>query len=84
MEGYSRWYNLDLPETMAVRERFLCENGPICQISASAMHASWASVVKQTDEPVLIIIEGLTMYLSEADVKQIFAIIESRFSQAVV
>lgn len=84
MEGYSRWYNLDLPETMAVRERFLCENGPICQISASAMDASWASVVKQTDEPVLIIIEGLTMYLSEADVKQIFAIIENRFSQAVV
>lgn len=84
MSGYSRWYNLDLPETMAVRARFLCENGPIYQIAASAMDAGWASAVEQRGEPVLVVIEGLTMYLAEADVKQIFAIIESRFSGATV
>lgn len=84
MKGYNRWYNLDLPETMAVRGRFLHENGSVLQIAASAMDRGWASVIEQTDEPVLIIIEGLTMYLSEADVKQIFAIIENRFSHAAV
>ena len=26
MEGYAHWYNLDLPETMAVRARLLPEN----------------------------------------------------------
>ena len=30
MEGYGRWYNLDLPETIAVRQRLLPENGAIC------------------------------------------------------
>lgn len=84
VDGYSRWYNLDLPETIAVRKRFLCENGPVFQIAASAMDADWASAVRQTGEPVLIIIEGLTMYLSEADVKQIFSIIAQRFSHATV
>jgi len=84
MEGYSHWYNLDLPETIAVRERFLRENGSVSQIAASAMDETWASMIEQTDESVLVIIEGLTMYLSEADVKQIFAIIEKRFSHAVV
>jgi len=84
MEGYSRWYNLDLPETIAVRERFLHEDGLVSQIAASAMDEIWASKIEQTDEPILAIIEGLTMYLSEADVKQIFAIIEKRFSHAVV
>lgn len=85
MEGkFSRWYNLDLPETMAVRERFLPENGAIAQIAKSAMDQSWAAEIKQTKEPVLVIIEGLTMYLGEADVKQIFSAIENRFVHATV
>ena len=37
MEGYGRWYNLDLPETIAVRQRLLPENGAISQIAMSAM-----------------------------------------------
>ena len=27
MQGYQHWYNLDLPETIAVREKLLPENG---------------------------------------------------------
>ena len=37
MQGYSHWYNLDLPETMAVREKLLPEEGMISQIAMSAM-----------------------------------------------
>ena len=81
---YKHWYNLDLPETMEVRQRFLKEDGVISQIAASAMDAVWATKIEQTDEPVLIIIEGLTMYLSEKDVKTIFRIISERFPQATV
>ena len=29
MSGYAHWYNLDLPETMAVREKLLPESGTI-------------------------------------------------------
>ena len=29
LSGYARWYNLDLPETIAVRERLLPESGAI-------------------------------------------------------
>ena len=36
MKGkYQRWYNIDLPETMDIRSRFLEENGPIYQIAKS-------------------------------------------------
>lgn len=82
--NFSRWYNIDLPETMEVRKRFLEENGPIYQIAKSAMDEGWTADVQQTDEPVLVIIEGLTMYLTEADVKQIFHIIEKRFNHVTV
>lgn len=37
MSGYSHWYNLDLPETIAVRQRLLPEDGVISQIAMSAM-----------------------------------------------
>lgn len=83
MAGYAHWYNLDLPETMAVREKLLPESGTISQIALSAME-DWGSKISEQNVPVLIVIEGLTMYLSEADVQRIFRVISNRFSQATV
>lgn len=83
MTGYAHWYNLDLPETMAVRQKLLPESGAISQISMSAMDG-WGSEVKEQNAPVLIIIEGLTMYLSESDVQRIFRVISRRFEKATV
>ena len=83
MTGYRHWYNLDLPETMAMREKLLPESGAVTQIAMSAMD-DWGSRIEETDAPVLIIIEGLTMYLTEADVQRIFAVIAGRFPQAAV
>ena len=83
MSGYAHWYNLDLPETMAVREKLLLESGEISQIVMSAMD-DWGGEIKEQNAPVLIIIEGLTMYLSEADVQQIFTVISRRFKAATV
>ena len=83
MAGYAHWYNLDLPETMTVREKLLPESGAISQIAMSATD-DWGSEIKEQHAPVLIIIEGLTMYLNEKDVQQIFAVISNRFSKATV
>ena len=83
MSGYAHWYNLDLPETMAVREKLLPESGSISQIAMSAMD-DWGGEIKEQNTPVLIIIEGLTMYLTETDVQQIFTVISNRFSKATV
>ena len=81
--GFTHWYNLDLPETMAVRERLLPENGAISQIAMSAME-DWGGQIQEQNVPALVIIEGLTMYLSEADVQKIFAIIARRFPKVTV
>ena len=83
MTGYAHWYNLDLPETMTVREKLLPESGVISQIAMSAME-DWGTEIAEQNTPVLVIIEGLTMYLSEADVKRIFARISNRFRAATV
>lgn len=83
MEGYGRWYNLDLPETIAVRQRLLPENGAISQIAMSAMD-DWGGCIAEQDTPALVIIEGLTMYLTETDVQRIFSVIAGRFRSATV
>lgn len=83
MNGYTHWYNLDLPETIAVREKLLPESGDITQIAMSAMD-DWGGEITEHDAPAIVIIEGLTMYLSEKDVNQIFDIISKRFEHVTV
>ena len=83
MSGHSHWYNLDLPEAMAVREKLLPESGAISQIAMSAMD-DWGGKIGEQNVPVLIVIEGLTMYLNAEDVQRIFTVISGRFSKAAV
>ena len=94
MKGYQHWYNLDLPETIAVRQRLLPEtiavrqrllpeSGAISQLAMSAMD-DWGAAIRETDAPALVIIEGLTMYLTEADVRRIFDVIAARLPKAEV
>lgn len=79
-----RWYNLDLPETIEVRRLFLSEDGPVSMIAKSAMDESWADEVKEPEGRVLVLLEGLVMYLAEEDVKKILSVISRRFRQAEV
>ena len=83
MQGYAHWYNLDLPETIAVREALLPESGSISQLAMSAMD-DWGAAVEGPSGPALVIIEGLTMYLTQADVQRIFAVIAGRFPAATM
>lgn len=85
MKGkYVRWYNLDLPETINIRKQFLKETGPIYQIAKSAMDESYRDDIQYHGENILVIIEGLTMYLSENDIKKIFSIITFKNSTVMV
>ncbi len=82
--GKIRWYNIDLPVTIDVRKQFLEENGRVKMLAKSAMDSSWADEIEKTNAPVLVVIEGLSMYLSEADIKTILSIIEKNFNKVTV
>ena len=83
-EKYLRWYNVDLPETMKIRKQFLTETGPIYQIAKSAMDDSYVDDIDYHGENVLVIIEGLTMYLCEKDIRKMLSIIERSFQKVTV
>ena len=52
MRGYAHWYNLDLPETIAVRQKLLPEHGEISQIAMSAME-DWGDLIAEQGAPAL-------------------------------
>ena len=82
--GKIRWFNIDLPVTINIRKKFLSEPARVVTISKSAMDSTWAEDVGSTDLPVLVIIEGFSMYLSEQDIKQILNIIESNYKNVTL
>lgn len=82
--GKIHWYNIDLPVTIKVRKQFLNEGGRVSIIAKSAMDESWADEIGKADTSVLVIIEGLLMYLTESDVKKIMEIIKKNFSRVTV
>lgn len=73
-----------VPETMNIRKQFLIETGPIYQIAKSAMDDSYIDDINYHGENVLVIIEGLTMYLCEKDIRKMFSIIEKSFKKVTV
>ena len=60
------------------------ETGPVYQIAKSAMDDSYIDDIDYHGENVLVIIEGLTMYLCEKDIRKMFSIIEKSFQKVTV
>ena len=81
--GVCTWYNLDLPETIAVRDPIFQEQGRISTIGCSVLDPAWADAVTKRGT-MLFIIEGLTMYLTEKQVEQMLSITRDHFENAYV
>ena len=87
--GTIRWFDLDLADSMAVRRQFFSDTDRRKMLTGSVLDTAWVTAVKSSGnykEPsyVLIIIEGLLMYLTEAEVKETFDIIADFFPEAQI
>jgi methyltransferase (TIGR00027 family) len=58
------WYDVDYPEVIALRERFYPPNASYRLVGASVTELDWLSAIP-AHRPVLMVAEGLTMYLTE-------------------
>jgi methyltransferase (TIGR00027 family) len=82
--GAVSWYNLDLPEVIASREQFFTENGRVKTLAKSAFDSTWPSLVDAGDRKVLIILEGILMYFTEEEVRELLAIIQKNFAGSTI
>ncbi|QLL07776.1 class I SAM-dependent methyltransferase [Mycobacterium vicinigordonae] len=61
-----RWYDIDYPDVIALREQVYPARDDYRMVAASVTDPSWLSEVP-ADRPTLFLGEGLTMYLTEDD-----------------
>lgn len=76
--GQIKWYNIDLPEVMELREKLIEKNDRIVNIPISVFDYSWMEQV-ENKENLLVIAEGVLMYLEKDDVIDLFSKIAEEF-----
>ncbi|RUR85842.1 class I SAM-dependent methyltransferase [Chlorogloeopsis fritschii PCC 9212] len=69
-----RWFDLDLPDVMALRKQFFQETERRQFITASCLDTDWFERIKAAGtQPCMFIAEGVLMYLNERQVRQLFS-----------
>lgn len=79
--GTMKWFDIDFPEVIQLRKRFMEENSRHRFIASSILSEEWLDTVT-TGGPYLILAEGVFMYLTEPDVKALFSTFQSKLGSA--
>lgn len=74
------WYDLDMPEVISLRHRFYQETDDYHMIASSVTDLAWLDEITPATQPVLILAEGLTMYLTEDDMQRLIRTLVRKFS----
>lgn len=70
--GQIRWYEVDFPEVIALRRKLIEESDRYQFIASSIVDLDWAEEIQsEKSHPILLILEGVSMYLTEAEVKSL-------------
>ena len=79
-DGSVLWYDLDFPEVIAWRKQLFEGNPRVHCIAKSALDPSWTQDVETDGRPLLIVSEGVLMYLDESDVQRFLHILTDGFA----
>lgn len=81
-DGRVQWLCVDLPQAMAVRERYLPTRSPRCRhLACGAQDAGWMDAVDPS-RGVFVTAQGLFMYLDENTVRRLVVALAERFPGA--
>jgi len=69
--GIVNWYDLDMPPVVELRRQFFTESEHYHLIAASVTDRECLATVASGGQPVLVVAEGLLMYLGEAEVRRL-------------
>ncbi len=81
--GQVTWYDLDLPEVIALRRQLIAE-APRCHfLGCSAFDSTWLDTVSiHAGRPTLFLAEGVLPYFTEVQVKSLVLTLMARFPGA--
>jgi len=81
--GYVRWLNIDLPKVEPVWNNLIGTSPRSQYLASSILDFAWIDHVKTlTAERILFVVEGVLMFLTESEVKQLISQIQANFTQS--
>jgi O-methyltransferase involved in polyketide biosynthesis len=84
--GNAVFYELDIPEAIELRERFLHESENDIYLKGSIFETDWMDELKDKhpQAPFLFVAEGVLMYFEKERVKRVFVNLSERFSTSQI
>lgn len=81
--GQVRWFDLDLPQVIALRRTLLPEPERDQYLAASAFDTGWMTALEQCDPGrMLFVAEAMLLYFEETQVRNLILELQSRFPGA--
>lgn len=75
------WYDLDMPPVVELRRNFFSENERYRMIATPVTDLDWLDQVNTDGRNLLVVAEGLLMYLGEDDVRRLILGLQERFPE---
>ena len=79
-----QWYDLDFPDIIELRKKFFQETDRYHLIPSSVTDLSWLDSIDDKTGPVIILAEGLFMYLKEEEIRLLFKTFIEHFTQSTL
>ena len=78
------WYDLDFPDVIELRKKYYTENVHYGMIESSVTDLQWLDSIDHNGEQVLVIAEGLSMYLTEDEVAALMDALGTKFGKVTL
>ncbi len=78
-DGRVEWYDLDFGEVIELRRKFYAETERYHLIASPVMDLTWLQKIDAKGRTVLVVAEGLLMYLTETEVKELLTGLRETF-----
>lgn len=80
---FSHWYDVDFPEVIRVRGRYYQSSPRYTMLAGGVSAPDWIENLPQTQNAV-VVMEGLIMYLTIEELKELFARLQAHFAHVSV
>lgn len=82
-ESVHKWYDLDFPQVIGERRRYFSESEWYRMISADVRQDDWLAQIPENGSAI-VVMEGLSMYLSEGELQALMANLSGHFARLAV
>jgi len=82
--GTVHWYDLDLPDVVALRQNFFSDSERRITLAASVLDLDWIETVRRSPGPYFLAAETVLVYLKEEQVKAALGQIASGLPQVTI